>query len=184
MRRHARSLVRLIRRTTPNPLIGCEIGVWRGHTSEGLLLSFPLMKFIGIDPWDSSIPNDTMPKTQAELSAAEAEYLRRTEFAADRRITMKMKSVEAAGKVSDESLDWIFIDGIHDRENLERDIPAWWPKVKSGGLFSGHDYDGRGDRIGLFCVKPVVDEFAVSFGLTVNVAPGDVWWWIKPGGDA
>ena len=36
--------------------------------------------------------------------------------------------------------DLIFIDADHSYEAVREDIIAWWPKVKNGGIISGHDY--------------------------------------------
>jgi Methyltransferase domain len=38
-------------------------------------------------------------------------------------------------------VDVLFIDGAHDRPNVEKDHAAFAPLVKPGGLVSGHDYD-------------------------------------------
>lgn len=54
--------------------------------------------------------------------------------------TMKMYSVEAAALFEDRSVDFVFIDGAHDYDNVRADICAWLPKVKPGGVLSGHDY--------------------------------------------
>lgn len=40
-----------------------------------------------------------------------------------------------------ESLDFVFIDAAHDFDNVYKDLIAWYGKVKSGGVISGHDYD-------------------------------------------
>lgn len=40
-----------------------------------------------------------------------------------------------------ESLDFVFIDGLHTYEGVKRDIEIWWPKVREGGILCGHDYD-------------------------------------------
>jgi predicted O-methyltransferase YrrM len=53
---------------------------------------------------------------------------------------MKMKSVDAAKKFDDESVDIVFIDADHSYEGVMEDIKAWLPKVKVGGILSGHDY--------------------------------------------
>ena len=34
----------------------------------------------------------------------------------------------------------MYIDALHTEAALERDLNAWWPKVRPGGLVSGDDY--------------------------------------------
>ena len=53
----------------------------------------------------------------------------------------RMPSVEAAKKFEDESLDVVFIDLTHTYESVKEDIGLWLPKVKRGGILSGHDYE-------------------------------------------
>ena len=52
-----------------------------------------------------------------------------------------MYSEQAADQVMDESLDFVFIDAQHDYHSVINDIGLWAPKVKPGGLISGHDYN-------------------------------------------
>lgn len=49
-------------------------------------------------------------------------------------------SVMAAASFDDQSLDLIFLDARHKFEDVSRDLAAWWPKLRRGGLFAGHDY--------------------------------------------
>ena len=39
-----------------------------------------------------------------------------------------------------EYFDYIFIDAGHDYASVYRDLVEWWPKLKKGGIFAGHDY--------------------------------------------
>ena len=41
----------------------------------------------------------------------------------------------------DDWADLIFIDGAHDYKNVKRDIREWLPKIRSGGVLAGHDYE-------------------------------------------
>lgn len=64
---------------------------------------------------------------------------------------IKKDSVEAAKDFKDESLDYVYIDADHTQDTVYKDICAWYPKVKSGGFVSGHDYrDASGVKNGVW----------------------------------
>ena len=46
----------------------------------------------------------------------------------------------ASKRFEDESIDFIYIDAEHKFEYVYRDIVNWYPKMKKGGIFAGHDY--------------------------------------------
>jgi predicted O-methyltransferase YrrM len=54
----------------------------------------------------------------------------------------QMESGEAAKQIGDETFDWFWIDGDHRYHCIKRDLELWYPKVKYGGIFAGHDYEG------------------------------------------
>ena len=65
---------------------------------------------------------------------------------------IQKESTKAAADFTDQSLDFVFIDANHSYEHVKADIEAWKPKMKVGGMLSGHDY---GEPCG---VKQAVDE--------------------------
>jgi predicted O-methyltransferase YrrM len=59
-------------------------------------------------------------------------------------------------KFKDEYFDFIFIDGNHEYEYVKSDLKNFYPKLKSGGIFAGHDYTED-------CGVPIaVNEFATQ----------------------
>ena len=51
-----------------------------------------------------------------------------------------MTSLEASTLYKDETFDLVFIDGDHQFESVCKDIAAWKPKIRKGGMICGHDY--------------------------------------------
>lgn len=54
---------------------------------------------------------------------------------------IQMKSADAANLYQNDYFDWIYIDADHSYEAVLHDIKSWFPKLKKGGVISGHDYD-------------------------------------------
>lgn len=110
---------------------GAEIGVNRGHYSLNMCKIIPNLKLICVDPW----------ATRRMLRASEKNYQRCIEILSPYNVEfMRMTSVEAAKIVPDQSLDFVYIDALHDYDNVLTDITVWTPKVRIGGIVSGHDY--------------------------------------------
>lgn len=54
---------------------------------------------------------------------------------------MDSDSTAAADRFADQSVDLLFLDATHSKDAVLRDVRAWWPKIKTGGVLLGHDYN-------------------------------------------
>ncbi len=146
----------------PNrPLHGAEIGVLDGRTSRLLLQEFPGLRLTMVDSW-GEFADLSKAGLAGNHEAAVQEQRRRwamlaTEFAADRRTVLRGDSTAMAAKLSDESLDFAFVDAGHTYEACIADVRAWAPKVRPGGLLCGHDIDQA--AFPHWGVRKAVEEF-------------------------
>ena len=156
-------------------LIGAEIGVNTGVTTEYWLQNLKIQKLYAIDPWlpyDGPSAGTTHP-TEPMAEGHYRETLSRIAPFKDKVEVLKMTSEEAAKIVPDDSLDFVFIDGNHSYEFVRQDMGLWWPKVKLGGIFAGHDYS-HGDvnrALGEFCAE--VNVF------NIRNSVNDAWWFYR-----
>jgi hypothetical protein len=72
---------------------------------------------------------------------------------------IRKTSFDAAKDFSDESLDFVYIDGAHDFKNVTDDINIWSKKVRKGGVISGHDYIAVDRKRDVIEVKQAVDAY-------------------------
>lgn len=182
MHRSIMSLLNSIERYQPNQyLVGCEVGVWRGETSEFLLRQFPLdLHLCMVDSWEVE-GNQVRAKDQETMNNGKQIATTRTEFAENQRTIKHMRSIDAAKDFRDGCFDFVFIDANHVYEYVKEDIEAWWPKVRTGGILLGHDYNGVLERRkSVWGVKRAVDEFANKNDLLVAPHPGLIFSMVKP----
>lgn len=86
-------------------------------------------------------------------------------------------SVRSTRLFKDGEVDFVFIDGDHAFRSVRRDVAAWWPKVKEGGVISGHDYEKLPVRV-------AVDTFFMKKSIPVNKWYEYCWAVEKPKGVA
>jgi len=132
-----------------------EVGSWRGRSSVymgvEIINSGKEICFICVDTWDGSEENQG--HELLENDGLFLEFMKNIEPVEQVVGVFRGTSLEASEQFEDGSLDFVFIDASHDYDNVKADINAWYPKVKEGGVISGHDYpDWSG-------VKMAVDEF-------------------------
>ena len=77
-------------------------------------------------------------------------------------------------------VDFVYIDGNHDREHVARDIETWWPRVRSGGVLGGHDFYVRDDHLQRADVLNAVWDFSERINVRPHATACTSWWFIKP----
>jgi predicted O-methyltransferase YrrM len=154
---------------------GAEVGVERGHFSKVLCEAMPSGMLYAVDAWQA-MPGYREHVSQSKLEAFYAETVERLKPYSAKVI--RGLSVEVAKQFEDRSLDFVYIDAQHDYANVKADIAAWEPKVRLGGILSGHDYVRR-KRMN-FGVKEAVNEWAKAHGRDLIILRGDKspsWMW-------
>ncbi len=122
---------------------GVEVGTHRGEFAK-LLLEGWAGRLYCVDPWDEQ-PEDYiqqakfLPESSGDRVKDHGAALKTLYKYRDRCMFMKTTSEEAAKSFADDSLDFVYLDGNHEPPHVEQDIRLWWPKLKTGGVLSGHD---------------------------------------------
>jgi hypothetical protein len=160
-------------------LVGCEIGVAHGFNIVYFLDNLPnVKKIIAIDPFVVYDKDGTKQGTpgiflsQNNANNIKGMFLKNVQPYGDRVQFIHTSSQDAASNIKDSSLDYIFIDGEHSYESVTEDIKNYYSKVKTGGIFSGHDFSWPG-------VQQAVFEFIDGKPIDIKFCSNDVWYWKK-----
>lgn len=141
---------------------GVELGVAKGHYARLLLDSGRFNELWLVDRWADH--HDLLEYHYVVRTMPQARVLRST-FTA------------AAPLFEDESLDFVYVDGYaHTGQEGGRTLDEWWPKVRPGGIFAGHDYCERWAP-----TVEAVNQFIEKHWLTLNVTQEDRFpsWWVR-----
>lgn len=155
-----------------------EIGTWKGQSSAFLAVeiinSGKDIKLDCIDNFTGSIIEPGQMYDQDNIEGRLLEVFKNNMKPVEGKYTaIQGDSTESASLYEDESLDFVFIDASHDYESFKKDLFAWFPKVKVGGLLAGHDYADPYPGI----VKAVTDHLANE---EVHFTPSTCWFtWKK-----
>jgi predicted O-methyltransferase YrrM len=154
-----------------------ELGVWKGHSISYLADQCRGWepKIYAVDLWEdvysfSKQGGYKKPHTKDEqIPRIYQEYNKTLKKTGTRHLIEDIKgySWEVARQFDDDTIDFVFIDADHAYESVCKDIQAWLPKVRKGGIIAGHDYVDSWAGV----VQAVDEHFD-----KVNTAEGNVWW--------
>tara|TARA_R100001015_G_C4626062_1_gene184877 strand:- start:1080 stop:1643 length:564 start_codon:yes stop_codon:yes gene_type:complete len=157
----------------PNLNKGVEVGIAGGQHIASLLEHTSIEKIYGVDPYQDSTWNTEVDVSEfGGLDIVYESVKKSLEMYGDRVELIRKPSIDAADDFEDESLDFVFIDAMHDYENCLMDIKSWEPKVKSGGFVMGHDWD----HFRFPGVEQAVREFFDDDVINAEMSPVHVWY--------
>jgi len=148
----------------PKDSVAAEIGVAEGHFSADLLEK-GVRKLYSVDNWNHipSVTGDGNFNQEWHDKNYRVAKERLSKYG-ERSVILKGLSVEMAKLVPDNSLDLLYLDGAHYYAGVAADLNAWYPKVKSGGVVAGHDYENTD-----YQVKEAVSHFVVERNIITSV---------------
>lgn len=122
-----------------------EVGVWKGHSISflaSLLRDREDVKIYAVDLFEDTYKWEDEPELRKQVEFVYDIYNAVLDQSKTREMITDMKGLswEMAENFEEESVDFVFIDADHEYDSVKKDIEAWLPKIRKGGVISGHDY--------------------------------------------
>lgn len=151
---------------------GVEVGVRNGAFSKHILETMPGVELYSIDPWRAFARNSDEGMEKSYQTC-------KTLLEPLGGILVRKTSLEAVKHFENNSLDFVYIDGLHEFNPFMLDLIWWSQKVKIGGMVAGHDYF----QFYQSGVVRAVDAFTIGNGINpwyvIRHDPEPSFFWIK-----
>lgn len=148
--------------------VGAELGVAAGAFSAHILRQERVSLLYSIDRWND---HHNMAEYMTALALLKSH--------GSRSLVIRACFDEIAPCIPNQHLQFCYVDGYaHTGQHGGKTLADWWPKIKPGGILSGHDYSPRYQP-----TIDAVDAFAKAHGLELNLTTEDElpsWWVRKP----
>ena len=120
-----------------------EVGTWKGKSlcSVADIIIKKNLSVVAVDTFEGTVSegNQACGEPAVLIQNIFEHNLKKFKIA-DRTQVIKGDSAESASLFPDNHFNMVFIDADHSYESVQKDIEAWWPKVKPGGILCGHDW--------------------------------------------
>lgn len=130
---------------------GVELGVHEGVTFRHMQETCPDLTWYGVDLWTHR------PVFERWYHVLKSEF---------NELLYRESTFTAHNHFEDQSLDIVFIDADHSYSSVKKDIQNWLPKIKPGGIISGHDINQS------YTLQAVVETIGSSY----NKGPDLIWY--------
>lgn len=141
-----------------------EVGCWKGKSVGFLALQLRALEWKGrlvvVDTFrgDGDCGNNAGSSIRAEF-----EENMRSLGVLDMIEIVEGDSAGSASLFENGSVWFAFIDAAHDEDSARRDVSAWLPKIMSGGILAGHDWQSRGVRVAVKELVPTASHDGVCW---------------------
>ncbi len=167
-------LLELINDFVTSDTVMVEIGCYRGASTE--LFALHCKKIYAIDPWSKVIEGKYVNVSRATRKMpqqVEAENTFMNRAAKHSNINpIKDFSYNVYDQFENNSLDLVYVDGHHSGRAVYEDVLHWFPKLKTGGVMAGHDFQ-------MGQIKRVVDSITDVIKSRKRYRDGS-WAFVKP----
>lgn len=151
-----------------------EVGVFAASLASRILhdLKDKISIYYMVDPYKPYPESyDREPRAEELTQEYWDKYLQRaiglTQRCPNKAFLIREESVIAARQLIGETVDIVYLDGIHDRPNLINDVYCWLQLICDGGMIGGHDYAAR--------FGSYVETIDAIFGDGFNLYSGHNW---------
>lgn len=151
----------------PDGGIIAELGCWKGKSlcSVAELIKKKNIKVVAVDTFKGSV-NEEEHQLIVQREDIKSIFTDNMRLVGLNPQICEMTTHEASQLFEDNYFDLVFVDADHSYEACRKDLQDWWPKVKRGGVLSGHDCQW----------KNVADALTDEFGHLVLTDWNNVWW--------
>jgi len=145
------------------PSFMAEIGVDKANSTLRVLDSFPLLSWVGVDPYLNREDYNTGDK---DYEWVDGKLKNRT----NARL-IRTTSVNASAFFPPRTFDLVFLDARHDFSSVEEDIVHWINLVRRGGILCGHDFQWQYPGLTM-----AVSSISVKVNKEIHLATDGMWW--------
>lgn len=156
------------------PLLIAEVGTCQGKNAVRMLRGMNIDRLYLIDSYPDYTDGTHVRKSELQENYYRVMFTNIQPYLS--KITLVTKdSLFAAELFKNGAFDFVYIDGWHNYTQVKKDMEAWWPKVKKGGVLGGHDIG----HIEFPGVAKAVEGFSKDFKVEFKCVGESDWVIIK-----
>ena len=119
---------------------GAELGVLDGAFALQMLQGWNATEYLLVDLWAPLTNYVDVANGNQEIQDGRmhATLKKLRPYRGATRVCRNFTTL-CAQQQPDEHFDFVYVDARHDYLGVSDDLAAWWPKLRPGGIFAGHD---------------------------------------------